>query len=158
MFDDAVTKDGTLNSKLLDELYYETLDLSERVVDYFQANNKDTVELLGLNLMGFYTLESNRITGGIMQAMSWCLMQKGVRSGEVTTEEASAKSSRLTNNALFDDPVGCDTSTFSEDFMRFSTQVRSLYSRIVRLDRILYDTPERSSNPVQGLMAKIEDL
>ena len=158
MFDNAVAKNGTLNSKLLDELYYETLDLSECVVDYFQANNKDSVQVLGPDLMGFYTLESNRITGGIMQSMSWCLMQKGVRSGEVSIEEASEKSSRLTNNALFDDPIGCDTSTFSEEFMEFSGKARSLYSRIVRLDRILYDTPERNKNPVRGLMEKIEDL
>lgn len=158
MFDDAIKKDGALDSKLLDELYYETLELSERVVDYFKTNNKGNAQMIGAHLMGFYTLESNRITGGIMEAMSWCLMQKGVRSGEVTIEEASEQSKRLTNNTVFDDPIGCDTATFSEDFMKFSAQARSLHSRIVRLDRILYDTPDRSNNPVQGLIEKIENL
>ena len=158
MLENAIAKDGTLDSKLLDELYSETLDLSSHVVEYFQLNKKENIKQLGPQLMGFYTVECNRLTTGIMQAMSWCLLQKGVRSGEVTPEEASAKHSRLTNNGLFEDPIGCDTDSFPRDFLMYSGRARSLYAKIVRLDRILYETPARDENPVQGLMDKIEEL
>ncbi len=158
MLENSIAKDGTLDSKLLDELYYETLDLSSVVVEYFQLNKKDNIKELGPQLMGFYTVECNRMTTGIMQAMSWCLMQKGARSGEVTAQEASEKNSRLTNADLFDEPIGCDTEKFPKDFLMYSGRARSLYGKIVRLDRILYETPGRDENPVQGLLDKIEEL
>ena len=158
MLEDAISKDGTLDSKILDELYYETLDLSSIVVEYFQANKKEDITHLGPELMGFYTVECNRITGGIMQAMSWCLMQKGVRSGEVTPEEAAEKHSRLSNNELFNEPIGCDTEKFPKDFLIYSERARDLYGRIVRLDRVLYDTPTVDENPVHDLMEKIEKI
>lgn len=158
MLEKSIAKDGTLDSKLLDELYYEILDLSGLVVEYFQLNKKKNIKELGPQLMGFYTIECNRMTTGIMQAMSWCLMQKGVRSGEVTAEEASDKHSRLTNTDLFNEPIGCDTEKFPRDFLMYSGRARSLYEKIVRLDRILYETPDRGENPVQGLLDKIEEL
>ena len=130
MLENAVAKDGTLDSKLLDELYFETLDLSSLVVEYFQLNKKNNISKLGPKLIGFYTIECNRMTTGIMQAMSWCLMQKGVRAGEVATEEASKDDNRLTNINLFDEPIGCDTATFPEDFIKYSQRARSLYKKI----------------------------
>ena len=71
MIKDAVVKDGKINSELLDELYKEALDLSKLVVKYLQNDkNRDLSHLTAEN-MGYYTLESNRMTAGIMQSMSW---------------------------------------------------------------------------------------
>lgn len=158
MLDDVIAKDGTLDSILLDELYYEALDLSELVVDYFQRNKTESFSHLGVDTMSYYTLECNRVTSGIMAAMSWCLMQKGVRSGEVTVEEASKKKSRLTNADLFDMPLGCDESKLSKDFIGYSKRARSLYAKIVRLDRILYELEKSGKNPVHNLMGKIDNI
>lgn len=158
MLDDTIADDGTLNSKLLDELYYETLDLSTYVVEYFQKNNKENYQILNVGLMSFYTLECNRITTGIMQAMSWCLMQKGVRSGEVSLEEAGEEKSRLSDSSLFDEPIGCDTEQFPKEFIEYSERARKVYGRIVRLDRLLYELEIGKNNPVHGLLNKIEEL
>ncbi len=158
MLDDVLAKDGTLDSLLLDELYYEALDLSELVVDYFQRNVKESFQHLGVDTMSFYTLECNRITSGIMAAMSWCLMQKGVRSGEVSVEEASKKSARLSNADLFDMPLGCDESKLPQDFVDYSKRARELYAKIVRIDRILYELERGGENPVHSLMDKIEEI
>ena len=158
MLDETISEDGTLNSKLLDELYYETLDLSSFVVEYFQKNNKENYQILNDGLMVFYTSECNRITTGIMQAMSWCLMQKGVRSGEITAQEAGAEESRLSDSSLFDEPIGCDTEKFPSEFLEYSERTRKVYKRIVRLDRLLYELEAGKNNPVHGLMNKIEEL
>lgn len=158
MLENAVAKDGTLDSKLLDELYFEALDLSGLVVDFFQLNNKNTMPSLKPPLMGFYTVECNRMTTGIMQAMSWCLMQKGVRSGEVTTEEASKIENRLITINLFENQIDFDTEQFPTNFISYSERARSLHAKIVRLDRIIYDTPQRDGNPVHGLMGQLEEF
>lgn len=158
MLDDVIAEDGTLNSILLDNLYYETLDLSELVVDYFQRHKKESFKHLGVDVMSYYTLECNRVTSGIMAAMSWCLMQKGVRSGEVSTDEAAQKKSRLVNADLFNMPLGCDESKLPKDFISYSKRARTLYSKIVRLDRILYELDNSEENPVHNIMSKIEDI
>ncbi|MBL4601346.1 MAG: DUF1465 family protein [Emcibacteraceae bacterium] len=158
MFKDFIMDDGTLRSKLLDELYHEALDLSRSIAEYFQCNKIGNIKSVPSDLMSFYSLECNRMTAGVMQAMSWCLMQKGVRSGEITYEEAAEKHSRLTDNDLFDNQIGCETEAFPKDFVIYSERARVLYDRIVRLDRILYDTPTAKGNPVHGLMDKIEKI
>lgn len=158
MFEDAIAKDGTLDSLLLDELYYEALDLSELVVDYFQRNKKESFQHLGVELMGFYTLECNRVTSGIMASMSWCLMQKGVRSGEVSVEEAAKEKSRLSNVDLFEMPLGCDETKLPSDFITYSKRARALYDKIVRLDRILYELEKGEENPIHNLIDKIEKI
>lgn len=158
MLDKAIAQDGTIDSLLLDKLYYESLDLSELVVDYFQRNKKQSFQHLGVDVMGLYTLECNRITSGIMAAMSWCLMQKGVRSGEVSVAEASMKKSRLSSADLFDMPLGCDENKLPSDFISYSKRVRALYAKIVRLDRIIYEIDKGDENPVHRMIGKIEDI
>ncbi len=158
MINDVITQDGTLDSAVLDELYNEALDLSGRVVEYFQKNQKESFQHLGPELMGSYTLECNRITTGIMQAMSWCLMQKGVRSGEVSSEEVAKTTNRLSNTELFNVPVSSDNDKLPNEFMNYSERVRALYGRIVRLDRLLYEVDKTNENPVRNLMNKIEKI
>ncbi|HPF46583.1 MAG: DUF1465 family protein [Alphaproteobacteria bacterium] len=158
MIKDAVVKDGKINSELLDELYKEALDLSKLVVKYLQNDkNRDLSHLTAEN-MGYYTLESNRMTAGIMQSMSWCLMQKGVHSGEISKKQAGEQKSRISDHQLFDDPIGCDTRDFPRDFLNYSSRARALFTRILRLDRIIYDIPAAEDNPVHNLMGKIDGI
>ncbi|MDG1707117.1 MAG: DUF1465 family protein [Emcibacteraceae bacterium] len=156
MLEDAISGDGLLKSDILEELYAEAMDLSSSIVEYLQSNKRESMVGLGVETMGFYTLECNRMTTGVMQAMSWCLMQKGVRSGEMTVEEASIKENRLTNNQLFEVPVGCDVAVFPELFANYSTRVRVLYEKIVRIDRLLYEAGVMDENPVHNMLDKLK--
>ena len=158
MLDDVIAGDGTLDSMLLDELYYEALELSNLVVEYLTKHQNESFQHLGVELMGAYTLECNRITTGIMQAMSWCLMQKGVRSGEVSQEKAAEEASRLSDENLFKVPVSSDNEKLPAEFMEYSNRARALYDRIVRLDRLLYDMEKSDKNPVQNLFNKIDEI
>lgn len=158
MIKEIITKDGSLNSQVLDELYQEALDLSGSVVNFFQSNKKEDFQHLGVDVMGYYTQECNRITSGIMQAMSWCLMQKGVNSGEVTIEEASEQKHRLNNAALFATPIGCDTGLFPKEFISYSDRARDLFAKIVRCDRILFEGDSGESNPVHDMIDKLGEL
>ena len=158
MLDDAIAEDGTLNSILLDELYYEALELSSLVVEYFQKHQRESFQSLGVELMGNYTLECNRMTTGIMQAMSWCLMQKGVRSGEVSVEQAAEQSSRLSDQNLFEVELAGDLERLPKEFREYSVRVRELYGKIVRIDRLLYELEKGGENPVKDLMEKIEKI
>ena len=81
MLEDAITNDGLLKPEILNKLYDEALELSNSIVAYLGAIKK-SLKGIGADLMGFYTLECKRIISGVMQAMSWCLMQKGVGNGD----------------------------------------------------------------------------
>jgi hypothetical protein len=156
MLEDAISGDGLLKAEILEELYSEAMELSSSIVEYLQSNKRESMKHLEVGSMGFYTLECNRMTTGVMQAMSWCLMQKGVQSGEMTVEEASNKQNRLSNNELFDEPVGCDTAIFPELFADYSMRVRVLYGKIVRVDRLLYEAGVLEENPVHNMLDKLE--
>lgn len=157
MLEDVITNDGLLKPEILNELYDEALELSNSIVAYLGANKKESLNGIGVDLMGFYTLECNRMTAGVMQAMSWCLMQKGVSNGEMSVDEASIKKNRLSNNQLFDVPVGCDMGKFPPQFTEYSNRVRALYAKIVRVDRLLYEAGVLEENPVHRLIDKIEN-
>ena len=158
MLEDAITKEGLLKPEILNELYDEALELSSSIIDYLGANNKkENLKSIGVEQMGFYTLECNRMTTGVMQAMSWCLMQKGVSNGEMSVRQASEKKNRLSNNQLFDVPVGCDMDIFPKKFTEYSGRVRALYAKIIRVDRLLYDRGVVDENPVHNLMNRLEE-
>ncbi|MDG1437597.1 MAG: DUF1465 family protein [Emcibacteraceae bacterium] len=156
MLKGAICGDGLLKAELLEKLYNEAMELSSSIVEYLQSNKRDSMQSLDIELMGFYTLECNRMATGIMQVMSWCLMQKGVRGGEIAVEKASEKENRLTNNELFEVPVGCDVTLLPKLFVDYSTRVRLLYGKIVRLDRLLYDVSLMNENPVHNMLEKLE--
>lgn len=157
MINSTVVNDGLLDSKVLEDLYNEAMELSGAIVEYFQVNKKDNLSDLDADVMGAYTLECNRITSGIMQAISWCLMQKGVHSGEITSEEASLEDNRLSDNELFSTKFDCDISEFPEAFIFVSERTRDLYNRIVRVDRLLYESKDDGINPVHGMINKIKN-
>lgn len=156
MLEDVIADNGLIETEVLNELYDEAMDLSTNIVEYLQRDKRENIKNLDVEVMSYYTLECNRMTAGVMQAISWCLMQKGVRSGELTTEEAAKKVNRLSNNELFSVSVGCDLASFPEKFSGYSSRTRELYDRIVRIDRLLYEGGVLSENPVHNMMDKIE--
>lgn len=157
MFEEIISKDGQLDDLVLERSYVEAMDLSNNVVEYFKENKKEHFKDLDVDVMGYYTLECNRVTTSIMQAMSWCLMQKGVKSGEITKEEASKSEHRMPTADLYLVPIACETDQFPNNFMGYSKRAKELYEKIVRLDRVLYDGVRSDKiNPVQSLIKKIE--
>ena len=109
---------------------------------------------IGADLMGFYTLECKQMTSSVMQAMSWCLMQKGVGNGEMSVDEAAMKKNRLNNNQLFDVSVCCDMKKFPSEFIEYSNSVKAPYAKIIRVDRLLYEGGVLEENPVLNLNNK----
>lgn len=156
MLEEAITPEGQLKPEILEELYEEAIELSSSIVEYLGSNKKTSMKTLGAELMGFYTLECNRMTTGVMQAMSWCLMQKGVRSGELSVDEAAKKKNRLSDNHMFDVSIGCDTEKFPPKFVEYSNRVRDLYAKVVRIDRLLYEGGVVEDNPVHSMIDEIE--
>ena len=157
MLENIILEDGQLDHNILEELYTEGLELSRLVVEYFQVNKKEDLQHLGMDRMGFYTLECNRMTTGIMQVVSWCLMQKGLSSGEISSEQASERASRLSDIKLFSKPIGCATDDFPAEFIDYSNRIRRLFERIVRIDRVLYENENSAKNPVHDLMDQIKN-
>jgi len=116
--------------------------------------NKKILKGIGADLMGFYTLECKQMTSSVMQAMSWCLMQKGVGNGEMSVDEAAMKKNRLNNNQLFDVSVCCDMKKFPSEFIEYSNSVKAPYAKIIRVDRLLYEGGVLEENPVLNLINK----
>ena len=157
MLENIILEDGQLDHEILEELYTEGLELSRLVVEYFQTNKKESLQHLGVDRMGFYTIECNRMTTGIMQVVSWCLMQKGLSSGEISSEQAGERKSRLSDTKLFFKPIGCAIDDFPAEFIDYSNRIRNLFERIVRIDRVLYENENSIKNPVHDLMDQIKN-
>lgn len=72
----------------LPQLMSETLGLIEKAHDYFEGEGRFEMETLTQDAQMFYASEMSRVTMRLSFVMAWCLGQRAVVEGEISTEEA----------------------------------------------------------------------
>ena len=83
------------------------------------------------------TRESLRLTTRLTQIMAWLLFQRAVHAGELSPDEAAARSSRLDGHGVCYDRRGERMETVPEGLRDLLLRSRKLYQRIARLDEMM---------------------
>ena len=83
------------------------------------------------------TLESLRLTTRLTQIMAWLLLQRAVHAGELSPDEAAARSNRLGGHGVCYDRRGERMQTVPEGLRDLLLRSRKLYQRIARLDEMM---------------------
>lgn len=81
--------------------------------------------------------ESMRITARLTQCMAWLLVQRAVREGELSREEALRTEYRLDGQEVCDDGSAEHHGFLPDELRDLMRRSRTLYSRISRLDQEL---------------------
>ena len=155
-------------SELFDRTFQEGMELVEAAAAYLDGPGRQESKLLGRNAALAYASESMRVTTRLMQVASWLLVQRAVREGDMTAEEACEPRYRIGPKAA-PKPVSAvqkllaqqedDIIGLPEGLMSLADRAERLFDRVAHLDRRMYlETPQQEApHPVLSQFERLRD-
>jgi len=148
-------------SEQFDAVFRQGMELVERTADYLDGRGRTESRGLKPPLSVSYATESMRLTTRLLELASWLLVQRSVRDGEMTREEALLKRDQI-KLRTFGRPQSIKN--FSElpvglrDLIEEST---ALMERIARIDSAMRSGDAEvvsapTPNAVNSLMASLQ--
>lgn len=145
-------------SAQFDELFREGMVLVEATADYLDGEGRAAAKELKGAISVTYATESMRLTTRLLEVASWLVIQRALRDGEVTAEEAEAKRARVRLRTMsrpshikrFDElPVGLQA-LISQSF--------TITDRLVQIDKAMAQNADGAApagNPVGDQMRRL---
>lgn len=145
-------------SDMFERLFEEGMDLVELTAQYLDGEGRDESRKLEKNLALQYASESMRLTTRLMQAASWLLVQRAVREGEMSADDArdtkyriGAKAICLSNRRVSND--------LPEKLLELLHKSEQLYQRIDRLDNAMFGVDnDNVANPVNEQLNRLHSI
>jgi regulator of CtrA degradation len=145
-------------SPQFDGIFQEGMALVERAATYLDGQGRKEARRLGAPLSTTYATESMRMTTRLLEMASWLLIQRALKNGEITSEEADRRRRKVTLRPSgrpghikhFDQLPEVLQDLISESF--------ALGDRIQRIDRAMRgetDAPAVTTNPVGAQMSTL---
>jgi regulator of CtrA degradation len=103
-----------------------------------------------------YAGESMRLTTRLMQVASWLMVQRALRDGEMTVDEACDGRYRFADR----DPAAptfVGATDLPEDLRSLMAQVAALYERVRRLDLDMYESPLQPADALQDQLRRLRE-
>lgn len=145
-------------SELFNKIFREGMDLVEETASYLDGPGRaDSRQLARMAAMAYAT-ESMRLTTRLMQLASWLLLQRAVKDGELTANEAQKEKYRINLKEVgvqSETEGGEDLPAALADLIARSF---GLYRRIIHLDDMLRSGPvqqDATSNPVSDQVSRL---
>ncbi|MFP4537293.1 MAG: DUF1465 family protein [Dichotomicrobium sp.] len=148
-------------SPQFDDLFREGMALVEDAAAYLDGPGRRASKTLAGAAGLAYSTESMRLTTKLMQIASWLLVRRSVGRGEMTLEEAlkSRQRAKLTYSGRPERPEGFDE--LPEELQRLVNACDALYDRVLRLDRLISlsndRSPRASHNPVASQVDRLRE-
>lgn len=139
-------------SEVFMRLFKDGMGLVEETAAYLDGIGRQESKLLSRTGALAYVAESMKLTTRLMQIASWLLVQRAVKEGEMTVEEAQGAKFRLPARAPRAVEAGEPFEELPEALKELITRADNLYERVSRLDHRMYvaeDLPMIES-PVAG--------
>jgi regulator of CtrA degradation len=136
-------------SELFGRTFQEGMELVEETAGYLDGPGRQESKLLPRSAALAYAGASMRLTTRLMQVASWLLVQRAVREGDMTPDEACESRYRLAGepSAAAED-AGDDL--LPQGLVELADRAERLYERVSHLDRRMYveGAAEDAPNPV----------
>jgi regulator of CtrA degradation len=143
-------------SNQFDRVFREGMALVERTAEYLDREGRTEARQLKPPVALAYSTESMRLTTRLLDLASWLLIQRGMKNGEISREEAAARRARLKLG-------GTGRPTHISQFDQLPSKLQKLIEesfqitdRIVQLDRAIEGAATDGANPVGDQLAQIE--
>ena len=145
-------------SEMFDRIFREGMTLVEETAAYLDGPGREESRALDRNAALAYAAESMEITTRMMQAASWLVVQRAVRDGDMTPEEASGEKHRL-GVPLVEDRRSQpgEENPLPEQLQGLAVRSHSLFDRVMRLDAAIYEAQsEASESPVHNHLGRLQ--
>ena len=142
-------------SEMFIRSFKEGMDLVEETASYLDGPGREESRQLSRSGSLTYARESMRLTTRLMQVASWLLVQRAVREGDMSAEQASNDKYRLAGEkaAQMREEDSREIPARLHDLMARS---RAIYDRAQRVDQGLY-TKIEAPNPVSSQVDLLKD-
>ena len=148
-------------SDLFNQVFREGMGLVESTAAYLDGPGREESRDLSRNAAMAYATESMRLTTRLMQLASWLLLQRAVKDGEMTPEEAREEKYRINLSEASAVSRRDTYDELPETLLDLITSSERLHKRIVHLDEML-GTPDKSgpskstANPVSDQVSRLQ--
>ncbi len=147
-------------SDLFTQVFREGMTLVEETAAYLDGPGREESRELNRSASLTYATESMRLTTRLMQLASWLLLQRAVKDGEMSLEEARDEKFKINLSELG------HTGTLEEEARQLPDILSDLiarslhlHGRIMRLDGMLHgrtEPDEIPSNPVSEHLSQLQ--
>ncbi len=125
-------------SELFDRTFADGMAMVEETASYLDGPGREESRLLSRKAALAYAGESMRLTTRLMQVASWLLVQKAIREGEMTPEEAFQDKYRLGAQEICRGMPLEATDQLPAKLLDLLARSERLYDRVDRLDEMMY--------------------
>ena len=141
-------------SELFERTFREGMELVELAAVYLDGPGRQESKLLSRNAALAYASESMRLTTRLMQVASWLLVQRAVREGDMSAQEARDPRYRIgpkpvsrRTPAAAAEADRDNVEHLPTDLIDLVDRSERLYDRIAHLDQRMYVEGEAESRP-----------
>ncbi len=149
-------------SELFERTFREGMDMVEETAAYLDGPGRQDSQALAKPQALIYASQSMKLTTRLMQVASWLLVQRAVKSEEMSITEARAGKYRLVAEAPKDGELSFSdlaktAHALPSILLDLLARSQALYERISRLDRSLYGSiAAQKGNTVADQMNRLE--
>lgn len=147
------------SSDLFTKVFREGMALVEETASYLDGPGRRDSSDLPRPVSIAYATESMRLTTRLMQLASWLLLQRAIKDGEMTAEEAAADKYRINLSSLKSGEMVDVEAGLPDGLLDLINRSHRLLDRIRRLDKMFSGenattSPER--NAVNDQVSQLE--
>ncbi|WP_084399358.1 DUF1465 family protein [Henriciella aquimarina] len=143
-------------TRVFEKVFADGMALVEETASYLDGPGRDMAQKLPREAGLTYAAWSMELTSKLMQAASWLVMQRAVRDGDMSREDALAKKYRIYRDGPPLDASKQRGRGLPDHFLDLVESAEYLFSRICRLDAAIYvDGHSGDESPVKR---QIEEL
>ena len=148
------------DSELFNKIFREGMGLVEETAAYLDGQGRsESKELARVSAMAYAT-ESMRLTTRLMQLASWLLLQRAVKDGELTAQEAQKEKYRINLKEVGAQSSAEGAEDLPDALKELIDRSFALYRRILHLDEMLQKEPSvaaaDAANPVSDQVMKLQ--
>lgn len=145
------------SSEMFHKLFNDGMALVEETASYLDGDGREASRKLSREASLSYATVSMEMTTRLMQAASWLVVQRAVKEGDMTVEEATEARFRLEDSAI-DAFAARQNPELPEELVDLVDRAKDLFDRLHRLDEIIFEeNQEPIDNPVTSQLQVLQD-
>lgn len=145
------------SSEMFRKLFADGMALVEETASYLDGDGREASRQLSREASLSYATVSMELTTRLMQAASWLVVQRAVKEGDMSADEASEARFRLEDTAI-NAFTARQNPELPENLLTLVDQAKDLFDRLHRLDDIIFDESEDTlPNPVTSQLQALQD-
>ena len=145
------------SSEMFRKLFADGMGLVEETASYLDGDGREASRQLTREASLSYATVSMEMTTRLMQAASWLVVQRAVKEGDMTVEEASEARFRLEDTSI-NAFTARQNAELPSELLELVDRAKDLFDRLHRLDELIFEDPENPApNPVTSQLQALQD-